>query len=218
VKVVIADRDELTRSLLEYWISAETSAEIVGETSTGDDVVDIALENRADLLVIDPLITGKSGFLAVKELRHAKPDIRMLALYAFDKPFLVDMLRKVGFHGCVSKTGNNIPKLRQAVLSVMDGNAYYCAETCRILNKLYSDPKSFVHLLSLREQEVLCLVADGWDNEKIGERFKLSPATVQTHRRNLFKKLEIHDTPSLMCYAINQGFSPCCIDGSSSFF
>jgi len=212
VKVVIADHDELTRSLLKYWAGEETRAEIVGETSTGDDVVELLVKCKADLLLIDPSIPGKSSFSIVRELLGERPEARLMALYGSDKPFLVDMMRKVGFHGCVSKKSNTISKLLQAVLSVMDGNAYYCAETCRILNTLYADNASFVHVLSLREQEVLCLIADGWGNERIGSKFKLSPATVQTHRRNLFRKLGIHDTPSLMCYAREKGFDPRCVD------
>jgi len=217
VKVVIADNDELTRSLLDYWVNAEARAEIVGKASTGDEIVDLFARTKADLLLVDPSISGRSSFSIVRELRRTRPEARLMALYGFDKPFLVDMLRKVGFHGCVSKRTNTIEKLRLAVLSVMDGNAYFCAETCRILNTLYSDTSSFVHILSLREQEVLCLIADGWDNERIGARFKLSPATVQTHRRNLFRKLGIHDTPSLMCYARAQGFDPSCIGTDISY-
>ena len=218
MKVIIADNDELMCSLLEYWAHTETSAEIVGGVSSGNDVVDLVKENGADLLVIDPMISGKPGFGIVRELRREKPETRMIALYGFDKPFLVDMMRKVGFHGCVSKRSNSLAKLRQAVISVMGGNAYYCAETCRILNSLYTDPASYAQLLSLREQEVLCFIAEGLDNEKIGEKLKLSPATVQTHRRNLFRKLEIHDTPSLMRYAIQQGFSSVCIGDDFSMY
>jgi DNA-binding NarL/FixJ family response regulator len=217
VKVIIADQEELMRSLLEYWVKAETAAEIVGEASNGDDVVDIFVKNKADILVIDPLLPGKSSFAAVRELRRLRPEARMVALYGFDKPFLVDTMRKVGFHGCVSRKSCSIAKLHQAVTSVMDGNAYYCSETCRILNVLYADPASFVHILSLREEEVLCLIADGWSNERIGAKFKLSPATVQTHRRNLFRKLGIHDTPTLMCYARAKGFDPRCVETDFSY-
>jgi len=105
--------------------------------------------------------------------------------------------------------------LSRAVEGVMSGNTYLCAATCRIQNEIYNSASSFVQHLSQREQEILSLVGSGMDNEEIGAALGLSPATVQPHRRNLFRKLEIHDTPSLMRFAIDQGFWIPGTDGQS---
>ena len=206
MKVVIADAQDIFRSLLRFWINSESGIQLVADTNDGLDVVRLVSENKANLLIMDPILPKMSGFSIAREISERMPDVRMIAAYHSRKPFLVDKLQRSGFHACICKRTNVIANLKLAMESVMDGNAYYCAETCRIQNALYNNASSFVRLLSSREQEVLCLIGAGMDNDEIGCRFKLSPATVQTHRRNLFRKLGIHDTPSLMRYALEQGF------------
>ena len=207
MKVVIADSHTLFRSLFAYWLASEHGVRLVGQVSSGEQVIDTVAVQKADLLIIDPLMPVLSGFAIARQLMEDMPTLRIIAVYQSNKPYFVDRLQRTGFHGCVCKRENTLANLRQAIESVMDGNAYYCAETCRVQNQLYNDPNSFVRTLSEREQEVLSMIGEGMDNDVIGARLGLSPATVQTHRRNLFKKLNIHDTPALMRYAFEQGFT-----------
>ena len=180
---------------------------LVGETATGKNVIELITKHSADLLIIDPVLPELSGVEIAKKLHEERPWLRMIALYQSGKPYLVDAMQKVGFNGCICKKSNSIGSFKLAVDSIMAGNAYYCAETCRVQNSIYNDASSFVMLLSAREREILSFVGKGHDNIEIGTKLKLSPATVQTHRRNLFRKLGIHDTPALMRYAIEQGFT-----------
>ena len=206
MKVFIADTQDLVRSLLHHWMLSERTISLVGETNSGAHVVELIKKHNADMLLIDPILPKISGFTIAQRLHDEMPEVRLMALYNFDKPYLVDKMQKAGFHGCICKTTTTLGSLKLALESVMDGNAYYCAQTCRLQNSIYNNPASFLRILSQREQEILCLIADGRDNVEIGLRLHLSTATVQTHRRNLFKKLSIHDTPALMRYAIDQGF------------
>jgi DNA-binding NarL/FixJ family response regulator len=213
VKAVIADPHTLFRSLLSHWIGTERGIRLVGQASSGEKVIELVASQNAELLIMDPMMPVISGFALARQLMEDRPALRIIAVYQSNKPFFVDRLQKTGFHGCICKRGNTLANLRQAIDSVMDGNAYYCAETCRVQNALYNDPHSFARLLSDREQEILALIGDGLDNDDIGSRLGLSPATVQTHRRNLFKKLDIHDTPALMRYAYDQGFCTAACEG-----
>ncbi len=206
VKVVIADAHDLFRSLLKFWIESEPSIGLAAETGSGLEVHQLIKEHKADLLLMDPLIPERSGFDIARELSEDMPGLRMIAIYPEGKPYLVDQIQRSGFHGSVCKNSNTISTLKEAIENVQGGNAYFCAQTCRIQNILYNSNHSFAKLLSLREQQILAYIGAGMDNEDIGTQLKLSPATVQTHRRNLFRKLGIHDTPSLMRYAIEQGF------------
>ncbi len=208
MKVVIADPHTLFRSLLAHWLAGERGIRLTGQAASGEKVIELVASQDADLLIVDPVLPVISGFALARQLMEDRPALRIIAVYQSSKPHFVDRLQKTGFHGCICKRGNTLANLRQAIESVMDGNAYYCAETCRVQNALYNDPKSFARLLSDREQEILALIGEGLDNEVIGAHLGLSPATVQTHRRNLFKKLDIHDTPALMRYAFDQGFCP----------
>jgi two-component system, NarL family, nitrate/nitrite response regulator NarL len=212
VKVVIADTQDLFRGLLHFWIQSEKKMTLVGETGTGKNVMELVQRGNADMLIIDPMLPKVSGFSIARRLHDEMPDVRLVAVYDFDKPYLVDKMQKAGFHGCISKSATTIASLRQALESITDGNAYFCAQTCRYFNSLYNSPGSFARILSQREQVVLRLISGGRDNDEIGRVLHLSPATVQTHRRNLFRKLGIHDTPSLMRYAMDQGFGMSDID------
>jgi len=215
VKVVIADPHTLFRSLLANWLASEHGTRLVGQVSSGELVIETVATQKADLLIMDPMMPVISGFALARQLMEDIPSLRLIAVYQSNKPFFVDRLQRTGFHGCVCKRDNTLATLRQAIESVMDGNAYFCAETCKIQNLLYNDPNSFARLLSEREQEILSMIGEGMDNDEIGSKLSLSPATVQTHRRNLFKKLNIHDTPALMRYAFEQGFCMAGCDGLS---
>ena len=206
MKVVIADAQELFRKLLSRWISDHPEWTLIHETGSGVSAYQCVLKEPPELLIVDPLLPGMSGFALGRMLRRELPDLRQMALYARGEPFLIDRMRRVGFQASIHKPSCSLADLERAVKALMDGRAYYCAETCRAQNLLYNDETSFVRLLSLREQHVLSLIGAGMSNEEIGLRLGLSPATVQTHRRNLFRKLRFHDTPSLMRFAIVQGF------------
>jgi two-component system NarL family response regulator len=206
VKIILADPCELFRSLIKIWLHTENKIRLVAETGDGANVMELLSTKGAELLLMDPALSKVSGLELARKVHETMPHVRMLALYSENRPFVVDRIQKAGFHGCVCKKTNSISNLRIAMESVMEGNSYFCAETCRIQNLIYSNSSSFSRLLSLREQEILCQISYGKDNAAIATELNLSPATVQTHRRNLFRKLGIHDTPALMHYAINQGF------------
>lgn len=206
MKVVIADAQELFRKLLSRWIEARGGWTLLYETGSGVAAYQQVTRLRPDLILVDPLLPDMSGFALAQMLRRDFPELRQVALYDRREPFLVDRMRKAGFNGSVYKPYCTLQQLDEALCTVMGGSGYYCEETCRVQNALYNDGTSFARLLSAREQQVLSLIGAGMSNLEIGQRLGLSPATVQTHRRNLFRKLGFHDTPSLMRYAILQGF------------
>lgn len=206
MKIILADPCELFRSLFRTWLHNDNKIRIAGDTGDGARVLELLSSTGADLLLMDPALPKVNGLELAHRIHETMPQVRMLALYSENRPFVVDRIQKAGFHGCVCKKTNSITNLKTAMESVMEGNAYFCAETCRIQNLIYSNSTSFSRLLSLREQEILCQISYGMDNDAIATALKLSPSTVQTHRRNLFRKLGIHDTPALMHYAIKQGF------------
>jgi DNA-binding NarL/FixJ family response regulator len=202
----LADACDLFRNLLNFWLCSENGMRVVGATGDGREVLKLVQTHKADLLIMDPLLPGRSGFEIAAELQEKQPFTRILAVYQEGNPYLVEKMRTSGFHGCLCKNSNALENFRQAVCGIMNGGAYFCEETCRVQNTLYNDARSFARILSNREQDILRLIGQGLDNNEIGHRLTLSPATVQTHRRNLFRKLGIHDTPSLMRYALEQGF------------
>jgi DNA-binding NarL/FixJ family response regulator len=213
VKVILADSCDMFRSLIRAWFNLDGKVQLVADTSSIESLPELLVSHDAELVIMDPVTFKTPGGACeiARRIGDEHPSVRLVALYSNCRPFVVDRMQRAGFHACICKQANSLATLRQAIESVSDGNAYFCAQTCRIQNAIYNDPGSFARILSGREQEILCFVGEGLDNEEIGKRLKLSPATVQTHRRNLFRKLGIHDTPSLMRYALEQGFwQPAC--------
>jgi DNA-binding NarL/FixJ family response regulator len=215
VKIVIADPNDLFRCLLRNWLKSEKGIQVVGETDDGNEVVELVARSKADILVMDPAMPHLSGLTIARQIHATMPQVRLVALYDSNKPYVVDHVQKAGFQGCLCKKTSSPDNLRVALNSVMDGNAYFCAETCRVQNAIHNSTHSFSRLLSLREQDILRQIGYGKDNEEIAAILNLSPSTVQTHRRNLFRKLGIHDTPALMSYAFEQGF--CLMDSEEIY-
>lgn len=206
MKVLIADNDLFFRSLLSHYLGNIFNLRACGEASDGHEALHVASSIRPELVIINPLISSVSGIEVKGRIAKEAPSTRFIALYEAHEPFFIHQLQNAGFHACISRRSTAPDALKDAIKAVMRGDSYYCDFTNEVRERLSNDARSFVRLLSAREQQILSMIGGGMGNSQIGSELGLSPATVQTHRRNLFKKLGFHDTPSLMRYAIEQGF------------
>ncbi len=209
IKVLLADDHTLFRQGIRTLISAEPDMEVVAEASNGGEAVEKAAETRPDLVLMDIGMPGLSSFEATRQIKKSRPDTKVLFLTMYDdEDYLVEGM-EVGANGYVLKD-SPAQQLLSAMRDVMRGGSYLSP---RMLSQLVDDFRSRIKsanrlprfaTLTAREREVLKLLAEGNSVKEIACDLNLSVKTIEAHKFNLMRKLDIHNKAQLVQYAIQK--------------
>jgi len=209
IRVFLTDDHTLFRQGIKTLISAEPDMEVVGEASNGSDAIIKAAETRPDVILMDIGMAGLSSFEATRQVRKNRPETKVLFLTMYDdEDYLVECM-EVGAGGYVLKD-SPAAQLISAIRDVNRGGSYLSP---RMLAQLVDDfrtrIKSTTRLprfatLTTREKEVLKLLAEGNSVKEIAGSLNLSVKTVEAHKFNLMRKLDIHNKAQLVQYAIQK--------------
>jgi DNA-binding NarL/FixJ family response regulator len=194
------------RSLLDQ----QDDMEVVAEASDGGETVALASRANPDVIVMDVSMPGLNGIEATRQIVARCPQVRVLALSMYaDKRFAAGMLA-AGAAGYLLKDARS-DELLEAVRQVHAGRRYLGPEVTGIVVDDYvsriaasAEPSAF-DVLTSREREVLQLVAEGHSTKDIASRLHVSPKTVETHRRQIMERLDLHSVADLTRYAIREG-------------
>ncbi|GAB2835049.1 response regulator transcription factor [Actinocorallia aurea] len=212
IKVVLADDQALLRGTLRYLLSRETGMEVVGEASEGGEAVTLALETRADLVIMDIRMPGMDGLEATRKLKEAMPDCKVLILTTFELDEYVFEALRAGASGFLGK-GVEPVDLLSGIRTVAAGESLLSpAATKALIARFRASPTQPLEYgqerlaeLTPREREVLSLVAWGLSNDDISARLHLSPHTVKTHINRTMSKLGVSDRAQLVVIAYETG-------------
>ena len=209
IRCLLVDDHTLFRQGVRRLLESESDFEVVGESPDGGDAVPRAAELRPDIVLMDIGMPGLSSFEAARQIRKNRPETRILFLTMYeDEDYLVQCL-EVGAAGYVLKD-TPAPQLLTAVRDVYKGGKYISSQ---VLGKLVEDFRSRVRdtrmrprisTLTPREREVLKLLAEGNSVKEIAVLLALSVKTVEAHKFNLMRKLDIHNKAQLVTYAIQK--------------
>jgi DNA-binding NarL/FixJ family response regulator len=180
--------------------------EIAGEAANGMDAVAIAKEVQPHVAVLDFDMPQMNGITAAQELARVSPKTRtlLLTMYA-DRQYVVGALR-VGIHGFVIKSQASAD-LVQAIRIVHEGKPYLSPGISATVMEAFASPGDAQNpLLTPRERQVLQLVAEGKSTKEAARILSISVKTAESHRTRVMSKLDVHDTASLVRYAIREGF------------
>jgi two-component system NarL family response regulator len=189
-------------------LEAEPDIEVVAEASDGNEVLKLAQQLMPDLICMDIAMPGINGIEATEQLRTLCPHCRVIGLSAYaDQRFILDMLR-AGAVGYVTKADGGEELLR-AVRAVFRRQTYLCAAAAAAVTGAMRSPRQNGRFpagqLGARERQVLQLVAEGRTSASIARMLNIAPSTVEVHRRNLMRKLDLHTIADLTKYAVGCG-------------
>lgn len=208
LRIVVADDHPLFRKGLVAMLSAVPGFEIVGQASSGREVVAVTLATSADLVLMDLQMPEGGGLMAIRELCVRRPDVRILVVSLFEDADSVFLALRAGARGYVLKDADERDLLR-AIQGVAAGEAVFSpAITNRVLS-WFSSPRTsrqdVFPILTPREREILEEIALGHANAAIARHLSLSPKTIANHVSNIFAKLQVPDRPSAIVRAREAG-------------
>ncbi|HEY3037095.1 MAG TPA: response regulator transcription factor [Pyrinomonadaceae bacterium] len=208
LRVLIAEDHQTVREGLKLILQSQSDVEIVGEAADGTAAVESAKRLLPDVVLMDVSMPKTSGLRATKLLRECCPEVKILALTRHnDGAYLQEMLR-AGASGYVLKQSSSAELLR-AIREIASGNSYLDpALTGKVMDVFAGRTfkKSASANVSDRELEVLKAIAWGYSNKEIAARLKLSVKTVEAHKANSMKKLDLHSRIDIVRYAVLQGW------------
>ena len=211
LRVLLVDDHELMRQGLRSILEREKEVEVVGEAQSGRAALELARTLAPDVVVMDVAMQDLNGIEATRQLRAACPGVKVLALSSHSDPRYVTAMLEAGACGYVLKA-NAYDDLRRALDAARRGRTYLCADVTEAvvgasLRGPAATPGASRLPLSGREREILQLLAEGLSSPAIGKRLFVATSTVETHRRNIVRKLGLHSVADLTKYAIREGLT-----------
>jgi len=209
IRILLADDHTLFRQGIKTLINTEPDMEIAGEAANGGEAIERANELRPDVVLMDIGMPGFSSFEATRQIRKNRPETKILFLTMYDdEDYLVEGMESGG-SGYVLKD-SPAPQLLAAVRDVQRGGSFLSP---RMLSQLVDDFRTRIKssnrlprfaTLTAREKQVLKILAEGSSVKEIACDLNLSVKTVEAHKFNLMRKLDIHNKAQLVQYAIQK--------------
>ena len=211
ITLLLAEDHLIVREGLRRLLEAESDIEVVGEVSDGRQAVALARKLLPAVVIMDIAMPLLNGLEATRQIRKTVPDAKIIILSAHSDDAYVEHMTALGAVGYLIKQ-TSVHTLVEAIREVQKGNTFFNPEIARRFHKRHQkslDRKGRLKaknvVLSSREMEVLQQIAEGAANKQVAAELGISIKTVEKHRTNLMKKLDIHDTAGLTRYAIEAG-------------
>lgn len=210
IRIILAEDHAMMRRGLRLVLEQQRDFEVVGEASDGREAVELAETKKPDVALLDITMPNWNGIEAARHIsaKHSKTAIIMLSMHA-DESFVLRSI-KAGARGYLLKESPEID-LVSAIRNISAGKSFFSPAVSRMLAQDYvrklqeNDIVDTYELLTAREREILQLIAEGGSNKDIANKLHLSLFTVETHRGNILKKLNLHGIPELILYAVRKG-------------
>lgn len=212
-RILIVDDHPLFREGLKAIIARNnTRYEVVGETGTGHQGLQMAKDLKPDLVLVDISLPDQTGLELTREILKFSANIRILIVSAHSKIDYIVRAFQAGAYGYIVKE-TALDKLLDGIDCVLNGNYFMDTSVSHQVVKKLSGmatekkivPGSSYGALSPREQEILILLAEGMPTNKVAEKLFISPKTVENHRSSIMRKLELHSIQDLIRYAAKTG-------------
>lgn len=210
IRILLADDHNVMRRGLRLLLESQPGFAVVGEAADGHTAVELAKATKPDVVVLDLAMPHLSGAEAAQRITEMLPNTAIVILSMHSDEGYVLRALKAGAKGYLVKDTAE-GDLIEAIKTVSEGKAFFSPEVSRMLADDYvrearsRGADDSYELLTAREREVLHLLAEGKSNKEIAGLLNLSLFTVETHRKNLQEKLNLHSLSELILYAVRKG-------------
>jgi two-component system, NarL family, response regulator NreC len=209
IRVLLTDDHTLFRQGIRTLLAAEPDMEVIGEAADASEAVALARQMRPDVVLMDIGMSGMSSFEGTRVIRKERPETRVVFLSMYDDDEYLAECVSMGASGYILKE-SPAEQLLTAIREVNRGGSFL---TPRLLTRLVDDfrmqgrepvRQPRFGTLTKREREILKMLAEGQSVKEIAGSFELSVKTVEAHKFNLMRKLDIHNKAQLVQYAIQK--------------
>jgi DNA-binding NarL/FixJ family response regulator len=214
IRVMIADDHPIVRDGLRKLINLEEDIEVVGEAADGREVIERIDDLRPDVLLLDLRMPNLDGLSALQTLQHTHRKVRVIIVTASEDKNEFVQAMKLGCSGIVLKQTSS-ELIVKSIRKVHAGEIWLDSNTTAAVMRQFASPADLANSgsvkgrerspLSVREREIVALVAQGFKNKEMAERMFISEQTVKNHLHNIFDKLGVSDRLELALYAIHKG-------------
>ena len=199
IRVFIVDDHPLVQEGIRSLLGNEKGIEVCGYAMTAQSCLGYFVKNTADVILMDINLPDMNGIDLCAAIKKSYPGIMVLGLSTFNQGSYVNKMMDNGASGYVLKNADK-EELLEAINEVNKGKTYLSFEAGQAMHKDSSINK--IPLITRREKEILCLIAEGFTNPEIAEKLFISSSTVDSHRKNLLAKMNMKNTASLIKFAV----------------
>ena len=206
-RVVIVEDQTAIREMLAEVLRHDPNFEIVGQAGDGQVAYQLILDSKPDVLVLDARLPVLNGLELLRRVTKQMRNLRILIFSGHENPVLIREMLEAGAHGFVEKTAGLI-ELKKGLETVANGGTYFGPAVSGLLRNVVANPSvttTTKDFLTPREREILQLVAESFSTKEIAQKLNISVKTVDNHRTNLMRKLDLHNVASITRYAMQIG-------------
>lgn len=206
ITILIADDHKLIRETWSFILNSDPRFQVVSQCSNGEEAIAESQKLRPKVALLDINMTPITGLEATQQIRKYSPATKIIGVSMHSQPAYVKKLLKLGAHGYVTK---NSPQneMFEAIVEVNKGGRYICSEVKTILSEQAFDEDSStgINSLSNRELEIIKFIKDGLSSKEISTQLNISLKTVEVHRHNILKKLNLKNSAALVNFINSAG-------------
>jgi DNA-binding NarL/FixJ family response regulator len=208
IRVLLVDDHALVLAGIRALVEELGGTKIVAEANNGRDAVTLAKQHKPDLVIMDISMKELNGIDATAQIKAELPATQVLILSMHNTEDFVRRAIKAGASGYLVKDSAPL-ELKMAIAAVMQGEVYLSPRVSRHVVSGFlhgqTQSESSLDALTARQREILQMIAEGKSTKEIAFQLDVSVKTVETHRAALMHRLDIHDIPGLVLYAVRQG-------------
>ena len=210
-RILLADDHKIVRDGLRSLLEREADIQVAAEAENGRRALQLARKLAPDIVIMDISMPDLNGIDATRQITSEQPGVKVIALSMHSQRQFVEGMLRAGVSGYLLKD-TAFEELVKAVRIVLSGKKYLSPDITEIVFQEYLRPQAEPNGLStaeltLREREVLQLLAEGRTTREIAEALHISVKTVESHRKNVMDKLDLHTVAELTKYAIREGLT-----------
>jgi len=205
ISILVADDHSIVREGIRHLIERESDIKVCAEASDGRETLEQIEKNEPDIVILDITMPNLGGLETLDRIRSRHPAVKTILLSVHADPVMIQNAVSLGVDGYVLKNART-SEILAAIRAVIRGGSFFSPTVAREIVAQIRDPRPAVDqpfsILSVREREVLHLIAEGFSAKEIAEQLRISTKTVEAHRTSLMRKLGVRKATELVRYAV----------------